>query len=196
MNRRGFLGPFFAYCRRKRAMTLNPFEDQRQRAPKRRKELAPILSPEKAAALMTYVEGNYRGRCVPYFALCLFAGVRPGWRNGEISKLGAQHIRLDRDEIRVTTEVSKVTEACTIRIRPNPKEWLARYPVKKFPILFPNIRKVMPAIREKFALEYDVGTRWRWFGTTTAARSSIRNGRRSFERSDRRHERRGRVMNR
>ena len=37
--------------------------------------------------MMEYFETFEGGRWVPYFALCLFAGIRPGVPEGEISKL-------------------------------------------------------------------------------------------------------------
>ena len=61
---------------------------------------------------------------VPYFALTLFAGIRPDYQDGEISKLAHQDIRMDTDVILIEPEVSKVNEKRSIDIQPNLKVWL------------------------------------------------------------------------
>lgn len=51
-------------------------------APKRTESRAPeVLSVEQGTALMRHVEGFRGGALVPYFALALFAGIRPGPQN-------------------------------------------------------------------------------------------------------------------
>jgi hypothetical protein len=44
---------------------------------------------------MAFVENYESGHLVPFFALCLFAGIRPCVRNGEILKLKPADINLD-----------------------------------------------------------------------------------------------------
>jgi hypothetical protein len=44
--------------------------------------------------LMAYVEGYQGGQLVPFFALCLFAGIRPCLRSGEILKIKAKDTKL------------------------------------------------------------------------------------------------------
>jgi hypothetical protein len=55
--------------------------------------------------------GDYEsGQWVPYFALCLFAGIRPSAPHGEITKLKPEAVDLDAGVISVSAEVSKVRE--------------------------------------------------------------------------------------
>lgn len=89
-----------------------------------------IITAEKAAALMAYVE-TFRGgkRCdhpagflAPYFALTLFAGIRPSVDDGEIRKLGdspdvERLIDTKMGVIRITPEISKVGAVRQTKIR-------------------------------------------------------------------------------
>ena len=63
---------------------------------------------------MAYLEGYEVGALVPHFALCLFAGIRPCIRYGEISKLRPESVRLDTGTIHIEPEVSKVSRPTTI----------------------------------------------------------------------------------
>ena len=49
--------------------------------------MARTFNAAEAPTMMEYFETFEGGRWVPYFALCLFAGIRPGVPEGEISKL-------------------------------------------------------------------------------------------------------------
>lgn len=134
--------------------------------------LPEILTPEKCAELMAFLE-TYAGpeRCrgekrkpgclVPYFALCLFAGLRPDSRDGEVRKLGdspevAKLVSRDMGVIRITPEISKVGAVRQVKIRANLAAWLDRYPLKDYPIVVPNIRDMVTIVRRKFGLSEDV----------------------------------------
>lgn len=91
---------------------------------------------------MAYVE-TYRGGersklpagcLVPYFALCLFAGLRPAVPHGEVWKISRQQepgklVDVALGVIRVAPEVSKVKGIRQVKIRENLAAWLARYPL-------------------------------------------------------------------
>ncbi len=98
-----------------------------------------------------------KGFLVPFFALALFAGIRPDWRDGEISKLLPQHIDLEAGVIRIEPAVSKTNEKRAIAIQPNLRLWLARYPLKEYPqVPQKNIDRILREIRQKFSLGHDV----------------------------------------
>jgi hypothetical protein len=61
---------------------------------------------------------------VTYFALCLFAGIRPAVPYGEIAKFNPEFVDLDAGVIHITVDVSKVREARKIAIQPNLAAWL------------------------------------------------------------------------
>jgi hypothetical protein len=127
-----------------------------------------ILSATTAAKIMEYVEtytGGSRdlpaGCMAPYFALCLFAGIRPCPARGEVSKLAKlpdleKAIDLALGTIRISPEVSKVKAVRQITIQPNLAAWLTRYPVKKFPIIPLGSKKMIREIRKKFGIGADV----------------------------------------
>lgn len=107
-----------------------------------------------AKDLMAYLETYEKGALVPYFALCLFAGIRPSQRDGEISKLLPEHIRLDTGVILIEPEVSKVRMKRQITIQPNLAAWLEAYPFK--PINSAYVEYHRTKITKRFALSHDV----------------------------------------
>jgi integrase len=96
------------------------------------------------------------GQGVPFFALCLFAGIRPCLRTGEILRLKPEHVRLADGIIRIDGEVSKVREPRTIKIQSNLAAWLRAYPLKKFPIVPTNLQHLREKAVEKCDLGHDV----------------------------------------
>jgi integrase len=88
--------------------------------------------------------------------LCLFAGIRPCLRTGEILRLQPVHVKLDANMIRIDGEVSKVREPRNVTIQPNLAGWLRAYPLKKFPIIPANLQHIREKVAEKFPLAHDV----------------------------------------
>jgi integrase len=86
-NRRGILSTPFNFAVQKDLLARNPIEKTPYHRISHRRGSAETLTAEDAAKLMVYVEEFKGGVLVPYFALCLFAGVRPCPVFGEISKL-------------------------------------------------------------------------------------------------------------
>jgi hypothetical protein len=130
-----------------------------------------ILTAAQVAELMAYVEtyaGGARskqkpGFLVPYFALCTFAGIRPSVPGGEIHKLGqlpaaalATSIDLKNGVIRIGPAIAKTRNMRQITIQPALRAWLTRYPLKKYPLLVPNLQNLASEVRMKFELTHDV----------------------------------------
>jgi len=155
-NRRGILGTFFKFAFQKDWIAANPIERVPRYRLKRKRSSAPTITAAQAKALMEFVEGYECGRLVPFFALCLFAGIRPCVRNGEILKLRPEHVRLAEGVIIVPPEVSKVHEKRTVTIQPNLAAWLRGYPLEKFPIIPANLQHSRAQVAKKFALTSDV----------------------------------------
>ena len=105
---------------------------------------------------MEYIERLEGGAYVPFFALCLFAGIRPCVRNGEILKLRAEDIRLDTGVIRIEPEVSKVRMKRHVTIQPNLAAWLRTYPLDQFPLIPRNLRDHRAAIARERGLTHDI----------------------------------------
>ena len=80
-----------------------------------------VFTVEQAKALMQCAERTNH-RVVPYLALGLFAGIRPG----ELQRITSDAIR--GDYIMLTGHDTKTADARTITIRPNLGKWLKAYP--------------------------------------------------------------------
>jgi integrase len=118
--------------------------------------VAVTLSTQQASDLMAHFEQFEGGRWVPYFALCLFAGIRPGVPNGEITKIRPADVNLDTGIISISAEASKVREPRRITIQPNLAAWLRAYPLSKFPIVVGDFQKRRAKFRDQFHLTHDV----------------------------------------
>lgn len=168
-NRRSYLSTFFKFCLSKKYVAENPVIDLPQYKVKKARGTAATLSTEEVEKFMHWLE-SYRGvqnktgswwgkpGCmVPYFALTIFAGIRPDWRDGEISKLREKDIRLDTGVVLIEPQVSKIHEKRSIKIQPNLEQWLRKYPIKEHPIITPHrFYDLLADVRKKFALPHDV----------------------------------------
>jgi integrase len=97
------------------------------------------------------------GKLVAYYALCLFAGIRPDILRGEMSKLTAKDIHLDTGVIHIEPEVSKVNMKRMVTIQPNLAAWLRAYPVDdQHPLIVPEMLKHKKIIGKKFNLSPDI----------------------------------------
>jgi hypothetical protein len=135
---------------------VNPMKKVPHHRIARRRGSAKTLSADQAQKLMTHAEAFQGGRLVPFFALCLFGGIRPCLRTGEILRVKPEHVLLDTGVIRIEPEVSKIKELRTVAIQPNLAAWLRAYPLKKFPIIVPNLQKYRAKIAKTLGLSHDV----------------------------------------
>jgi hypothetical protein len=160
-NLRGDLHAFFAFCQAApRGWTIeNPVKP----IPKFKisRGMPEIIGADTAAKLMAYVEGYQGGKMVPYFALCLFAVIRPSFQCGEIRKMAdlpdpSKCIDQTLGVIRISPNVAKTKSVRQVTIQPNLTEWLVRYPLKKYPLIPPNAQAMISTVRKQFALGDDV----------------------------------------
>ena len=155
-NRRGILHTFFKFAFQKDWVAANPVEKIPHHRIAHRRGSAKTLTAELAEKLMHHVERIDGGALVPFFALALFAGIRPCVRHGEILKLKPEHVRLDTGVILIEPEVSKVRMKRNVTIQPNLAAWLKAYPLEKFPIIPPNLQRGRAAVAKAFDLSHDV----------------------------------------
>ncbi len=155
-NRRGIVSTFLKFAFHRGWIAENPILKVPHHRLRRRRGAAPTLTAVQACELMEFLEGFEDGRWVPYYALCLFAGIRPGVPDGEISKLQPAAVNLDTGIIAVAAEVSKVREPRRVTIQPNLAAWLQAYPLAQFPIIVGNFQQRCLALRDKFNLTHDV----------------------------------------
>jgi integrase len=157
-NRRATLSTFFKYTCAQDWLLDNPAKTIVRQRTGHNRGSAPALTAEQAARLMAHVESVHDGAFVPYFALCLFAGIRP---DGEISKLPAADVRLETAAITIEPWVSKVNMRRLVTIQPNLAAWLRAYPLNEYPIIPPkdkmrNVTGKITRIRRQFKLGHDV----------------------------------------
>ena len=155
-NRRGILFTFFKFAFCQDWVAANPLEKVPHLRVAHRRGSAKTLSAEQSAKLMQHVEQIDGGALVPFFALALFAGIRPCVRTGEILKLKPEHVRLDTGVILIEPEVSKVRMKRSVEIQPNLAAWLRAYPLDRFPIIAPNLQHERAAIAKTFGLSHDI----------------------------------------
>lgn len=155
-NRRGILFTFFKFAFCQDWVAANPLEKVPHLRVAHRRGSAKTLSAEQSAKLMQHVEQIDGGALVPFFALALFAGIRPCVRTGEILKLKPEHVRLDTGVILIEPEVSKVRMKRSVEIQPNLAAWLRAYPLDRFPIIAPNLQHERAAIAKIFGLSHDI----------------------------------------
>jgi len=155
-NRRGVLSTFFKYAFHRGWIVENPVPKVPHFRIRRKRGSAVTFTAAQAAELMAFFETYEGGRWVPYFALCLFAGIRPGVPDGEITKIKPEDVNLETGIIAISADVSKVREPRRITIQPNLAAWLHAYPLKKFPIVVGNFKKRREKFRDRFNLSHDV----------------------------------------
>ena len=155
-NRRGIVSTFLKFAFLRGWIAENPIAKVPQHRIRRRRGMAATLSAAQARELMEHAEDYEGGQWVPYFALCLFAGIRPSVPHGEITKLKPEAVDLDAGVISISAEVSKVREPRKVAIQPNLAAWLRAYPLEKFPLVVTNFYRRRARIGKEFVLTHDV----------------------------------------
>lgn len=178
-NRRGYLCHFFNWCFREELISVNPmdrttaFRKTRKRSTEK-EGLIRTMTVEEVANLMSYVETNHNARLVPYIVMCLFAGIRPDMKNGEIKRFQEKFIDFTNKTIGLPGHVTKTGKPRDITIHPNLRAWLHAYPLSKYPIRCTNFRKRMADLRSRFNLGHDE-LRHTFISMTVAENPSVAN---------------------
>jgi integrase len=154
-NRRGVVSAFLKFALQRDWIAENPLAKIPAHRIRRRRGGAATLTAAQAQELMEFIETNHSA-AVPFFALCLFAGIRPCLRTGEILRLKPEHVKLAEGIIRIDGEVSKVREPRMVKIQPNLAAWLRAYPLEIFPIIPTNLQHLREKAVEKFNLTHDI----------------------------------------
>ena len=155
-NRRGIVSTFLKFAFQRGWLAENPILKVPHYRIKRKRGVAQTLTATQARELMEYFEALEGGRWVPYFALCLFAGIRPSVPHGEITRLRPADVNLETGIISISAHVSKVREPRKITIPSNLAAWLRAYPLDKFPITGANFQKRRAKFKAQFNLTHDV----------------------------------------
>jgi hypothetical protein len=153
-NYRADLHLLFEWCREKpqQYVSGNPVTDIKRFEIDRGEVDA--LSANRAEELMRYVENFKDGKLVRFFALALFAGIRPE-KAGELGKLAEKPSAIDFENkvIKLSASMAKTRRPRPITIQPNLLQWLSRYDGDIFPV---NYERETRAVRLKFGLTRDI----------------------------------------
>ncbi|QYY37136.1 hypothetical protein [Ruficoccus sp. ZRK36] len=157
-NYRSDLHNFFNFCLSRKWIAQNPITNITPMKVARRRP--GILSTKSTEDLLRHLEGIKEGRMVRYYALTIFAGIRPGV-DGEIYKLDqairsngeARYIDDENSVIHMEPELTKTLHYRRITIRPNLAAWLQAYPS---PIIPANLSNDVRPIRKQFKLTHDI----------------------------------------
>jgi integrase len=156
-NRRGIVSTFLKFAFQRGWISENPIAKVPHHRIRRKRGAVATLSTAKAAELMAAVEALDGGRFVPFFALCLFAGIRPCVRTGEILRLKPEDVNLETGFIFVSADVSKVREPRKVTIQPNLAAWLKAYPpTDERPIVPKNLQHVRARLAKAHGLSHDI----------------------------------------
>jgi integrase len=144
------LSQFLNFCVRKKWISSNSASEIKVKVPQYEVE---ILTVQQAKELLRSAEASDQPEdVVPYIALSLFAGLRPG----EAQQLSWERINFNTKQIEVTASTSKTRETRFVRIEQTLAHWLLRYRKKNGPIAGTNFAKLFRAI--KAAAGFGTGT--------------------------------------
>jgi site-specific recombinase XerD len=118
------LAAFFHWCQAEGIIRTAPTD--RVGKAKESKPPKGILKIAEAKALLAAAV-KVGPEMIPYIALSLFAGMRPE----ELARFTPQ--KIGSSFIMIDEEVAKTNDTRTIRIRPNLRAWLTKFPPKTFP---------------------------------------------------------------
>jgi len=160
-NFRGTLHAFFAWCQEspRNYIEINPVTkiQTMEVIPKTPK----TLSPYQSLRLMEEAVAFRDGILVPYFALTLFAGIRPSLQDGEIRELCTRAdffdlVNVQRGIIHIPGEVSKVGVKRNIIIQPTLLKWMEAFPLDEFPVIPTNATNLIKVVRARCHLGHDI----------------------------------------
>ena len=132
-----------------------------------------VLAPGQVRELFDYLVTYKGGEFCRYYALLLFAGLRPESEAVRLSAHRRQHdlIDLEHGEIELPAEITpKSSAARTVPIQPNLAAWLKAYPGPILPDR--NVLRDLGNIRSKFGLSQDI-CRHSWFTYSIGLHDSI-----------------------
>lgn len=141
LNYRTGMSAMFNFCRRKGWIEKNPVEDI---AIKVKSAEVRVLTVEQSKILLRAAAASKEAECaVPYAAICLFTGLRPG----EAEQLRWEQIHFDTDTIEVLSQTSKTRDGRFVPIEPTLRVWLELHKKTTGRIIGTNFRNVWRAVK-------------------------------------------------
>lgn len=120
-NIRVHLVGLFNFAKARKYVTENPAEPLMTPKTAKNSKGLPYVMPVEDVEKVLKTASAMAPETVPFFALCLFAGIRP---QGEISRLAWSDLNFERREIYIRPDVSKTGDERFIEMSDNLVEWL------------------------------------------------------------------------
>lgn len=177
-NNRLDLSSFFSWAsdRQQRFTPENPVTAVAhfdKKAIEQQREAIQVLAPNQVRELFDYLVDYKDGEFCRYYALLLFAGLRPESEAVRLSGHKRQHelIDLEHGEIELPAELTpKSASARTVTIQPNLAAWLKAYTTPILPDR--DVRRDLGNIRRLFGLSQDI-CRHSWFTYSIGRHDSV-----------------------
>jgi site-specific recombinase XerD len=177
-NNRLDLSSFFSWAsdRQRKFAPENPVTAVKhfdKKAIEQQRQPIDILSPAQVRKLFEFLVDYKSGEFCRYYALLLFAGLRPESEAVRLSAHKRQNdlIDLEHLEIELPAELTpKSANARTVTIRPNLAAWLKAYQTPILPDR--DVRRDLANIRSKFGLSQDI-CRHSWFTYSIGLHDSV-----------------------
>jgi integrase len=129
-NLRSYLGQFFNWCIKKSFHNQNPVASIEIHVERTTPQ---YFSSEHCGAIIKAAEAN---DMIGYFALCLFAGIRPK----EVERMTWKNVNLETKEIHLTANITKTKRDRLFRMSDNLAVWLSTLDQEK-PLINTNHKK-------------------------------------------------------
>lgn len=146
-NIRVHLVGLFNFAKARKYVRENPAESLL--TPDAKKTRPYVMPVEDVEKVLRYAAAN-APETVPYFALCLFAGIRP---QGEIGRLTWADINFERREIDIRADVSKTGDERFIEMSENLVLWLL--PHRQTSGAIEAARAAVELVREKSGVRWE-----------------------------------------
>lgn len=147
INIRLRMSKFFNFCKSKGWIDRNPCEGV---VIKSKRTDTKILTVDEAKHLLAKAKkSEFKSVAVPYVAVCLFAGLRPG----EAEQLDWKHVHFDTETIEVLGHTSKTRDSRFVKMEANLVKWLKPYAKESGRIVGVNFRPKFETVKR--AAGYD-----------------------------------------
>jgi integrase len=165
-ERRGYLCTVFAVAVEFGWLTRSPVDSVPRRRSPRHRPPPSVLQPLAALRLLRWVQSN-APEWVPYFAFCIFAGLRPCVREGEAHRLDEDMRNpvalgglpaLDQDGFWVRGKTGAMRHVSWSLCGPL-RHWISAYPSAGLipdGLSYSQAERRLQAIRKRFGLTHDV----------------------------------------
>lgn len=156
----GMLSSIFEHGVKRAAITYNPIKGVKRRKVKRKARA--VFTVDQVRDLMAAAWNEPKGNqeMVPYFALAVFAGLRPADTDSEISKLTWEDINWEEGWIRVGEDFDTKTETKRhVRMEDNLRAWLEPFRGRSGKVVPKNLRKRRKAITDSAGVPWGPSVR-------------------------------------